>query len=103
MDLTYIAPSIVEAKKVAKILRENIVENEAKWKPSIVLYVLGVAPSIGAMERFIASQGTFSTKSVVLYHSKGYFVVRFTDEEERDKVLYSGPHHMLKRTVIIKS
>ncbi|KAK4713158.1 hypothetical protein R3W88_019065 [Solanum pinnatisectum] len=54
------------------------------------------------MERFIIEQGPFSTKPVVLYHSDGYFVVRFANEEERDKVLCAGPHYLLKRHVIMK-
>ncbi|KAG5599915.1 hypothetical protein H5410_031285 [Solanum commersonii] len=42
------------------------------------------------MERFIMGQGTFSIKPVILFH------------EERDKVLCSGPHYLLRRPVIMK-
>ncbi|WMV29743.1 hypothetical protein MTR67_023128 [Solanum verrucosum] len=54
------------------------------------------------MERFIMGQGNFSTKPIILYHINGYFVVRFANEEERDIVLCSGPHHLLRRPVIMK-
>ena len=54
------------------------------------------------MKRFIAVQGPFSAKPVVLYHFDGYFVVRFSNAEERDKVLGGGPHYFLKRPVIMK-
>jgi len=39
---------------------------------------------------------------MVLYHSDEYFIVRFANEEERDKVLCARPHYFLKRPVIIK-
>lgn len=95
MDLIYIAPIIVEGEKVVEIRTEDIVEEDTKWKPSIVLYVVGAAPSICAIERFITSKGVFSSKPMVLYHTDGYFVIRFANEEERDKVLCSGPHHIV--------
>lgn len=44
----------------------------------------------------------FATKPVVLYHSDGYFVIRFANEEDRDKILYSGPYHLMRRPVIMK-
>ncbi|KAK4718353.1 hypothetical protein R3W88_016691 [Solanum pinnatisectum] len=85
MNLNYIAPIIVEGEKVVEIMPEDVAEDDMKWAPSVVVYAVGVIPSIGAMEWFIIEQGPFSTKPVVLYHSDGYFVVRFANEEERDK------------------
>ncbi|KAH0665450.1 hypothetical protein KY285_026656 [Solanum tuberosum] len=75
----------VDREKVVEILPEEIAQDDEKWAPSIVVYVVGTTPTIGAMERFIMGQGTFSTKP-----------------EERDKVLCSGPHHLLRRPVIMK-
>lgn len=66
------------------------------------MYVVGISPSIGAMERFILAQGIFTSKPVVLYHTDGYFIVRFVNEDERGVVLCSRPHYLLKRPVIIK-
>lgn len=39
---------------------------------------------------------------MVLYHNEGYFVIRFTNKEERDKVLRIGPYYLLRRPVIMK-
>ncbi|KAH0652021.1 hypothetical protein KY290_032498 [Solanum tuberosum] len=102
MHLTYIAPIIVDGEKIVEILAEDVAEDDVKWKPSVVVNVVGTSPSIGAMERFILSQGNFSSKPVVLYHADGYFVVRFANEEERDIVLCSGPHYLLRRLIIMK-
>ncbi|XP_015169930.1 uncharacterized protein [Solanum tuberosum] len=85
-----------------EILPEDVAQDDEKWAPSLVVYVVGTAPSIGAMERFIMGQGNFSTKPIILYHIDGYFVVRFANEEDRDMVLCSGPHHLLRRPVIMK-
>ncbi|KAH0745961.1 hypothetical protein KY285_007618 [Solanum tuberosum] len=102
MNLNYIPPVIVDGEKVVEILLEDVAQDNEKWAQSIVVYVVGTAPIIVAMERFLMGQGTFSTKPVILYHVDRYFVVRFANEEERDKVLCSGPHHLLRRPVIMK-
>ncbi|KAK4734210.1 hypothetical protein R3W88_008471 [Solanum pinnatisectum] len=101
MNLNYIAPIIVEGEKVVEILPEDVPKDDMKWAPSVVVYAVGVTQSIGAMKRFIVGQGSFSVKPMVLYHSNGYFVVRFANEEERDKVLCAGPHYLLKRHEIL--
>ncbi|KAH0711988.1 hypothetical protein KY289_007947 [Solanum tuberosum] len=102
MNLNYIPPVIVVGEKVVEILPEDVAQDNEKWAQSIVVYVVGTAPIIVAMERFLMGQGTFSTKPVILYHVDRYFVVRFANKEERDKVLCSGPHHLLRRHVIMK-
>ncbi|KAM3303957.1 hypothetical protein P3S67_014989 [Capsicum chacoense] len=57
MSLTFIPPAIIERDKVIKILAVVIAKDEAKWKFSLIVYVIGTSPSIGAMERFILAQG----------------------------------------------
>ncbi|KAG5607161.1 hypothetical protein H5410_028653 [Solanum commersonii] len=52
MNLSYIPPVIVEGEKVVTILPED----DEKWGPSIIAYVVGTTPSIGVMERFILAQ-----------------------------------------------
>lgn len=68
-------------ENVVEILPEDVAQDDEKWAPSIVVYVVGTTPSIGAMERFIMGQGTFRNKPIILYHIDGYFVVRFVNEE----------------------
>ncbi|KAK6796709.1 hypothetical protein RDI58_004410 [Solanum bulbocastanum] len=102
MNLNYIPPVIVNGEKVVEILPNDVAQDNEKWATSIVVYVVGTTPSIGAMERFIMGQGIFTNKPIILYHIDGYFVVRFANEEERDMVLCSGSHHLLRRPIIMK-
>ncbi|XP_060183267.1 uncharacterized protein LOC132613254 [Lycium barbarum] len=69
---------------------------------AVVLYVVGDSPSIGAIERFISTQWNFASKPRVHYHTDDYFVVKFNSLEDKNEVLYSGPHTMNNRPVIIK-
>lgn len=52
------------------------------------------------MERYIALQVNIVSKPKVYYHNNGYFLVRFANIEM--KVLYSGPHMLNNRPIIVK-
>ncbi|XP_019253821.1 PREDICTED: uncharacterized protein LOC109232507 [Nicotiana attenuata] len=77
-------------------------ENE-KWKKAVVIYVIGAAPSIGTIERFIASNWNFAAKPRIFYHNEGYFVVLFHTIEDKNEVLYTGPHTIGNKPIILKS
>ncbi|PHU16964.1 hypothetical protein BC332_12659 [Capsicum chinense] len=72
----------------------DVEQETEKWRKVIILYVVGDSPTIGALERFIASQWNFAAKPKIYYHNEGFFVVLFKSMEYWDAVLASG-HHTL--------
>ncbi|XP_016496576.1 uncharacterized protein LOC107815508 [Nicotiana tabacum] len=68
----------------------------------MVLYVVGGSPTIGAMERYIASVWNFVAKPKVYFHNDSFFVVRFNSIEDRDVVLYLWPHMLNNKPIIVK-
>nr|XP_016472761.1 PREDICTED: uncharacterized protein LOC107794748 [Nicotiana tabacum] len=102
MNLQYIAPTVQNGEKIAKLEIEDVELETEKSSSAIVLYVIGETPTIGAMDRFLTSVGKFSVKPQIFYHNEGYFVIRFTNLEERDQVLYSGPHTINNKPMIMK-
>ncbi|XP_019242636.1 PREDICTED: uncharacterized protein LOC109222774 [Nicotiana attenuata] len=55
------------------------------------------------MDRFVNSMGKYSTKPQIYYHNEDYFIIRFSSIEERDQILYSGPHTINNRPIIMKA
>ncbi|XP_009597118.1 uncharacterized protein LOC107814015 [Nicotiana tabacum] len=55
------------------------------------------------MERFLVSQWKFAMKPQIYYHNEDYFVIGFQNLEERNEVLYSRPHTINSRPVIMKA
>ncbi|XP_070019473.1 uncharacterized protein [Nicotiana sylvestris] len=102
MDLTFIPPAIVEGEVVVELEHEDMDNEIEKWKYVAIAYAIGGSPTIGAMERFVAAQGEYSTKTKVFYHNAGYFVINFSSMEERNQVMYSRPNMSNNRPVIIK-
>lgn len=41
-------------------------------------------------------------KPVIFYHDEGYFVIKFASVEDKNAVLYSGPHMFWGRPTILK-
>lgn len=62
----------------------------------------GGSPTIGAMERYIASMWNFVAKPRVYFYNDRYFLVKFNSIEDRDEVLYSGPHMINNKSIIVK-
>lgn len=54
MNLKYVAPTLKEGEKIIELDSEKIDRETTKWKHSIILYVVGESPTIGALDRFIA-------------------------------------------------
>ncbi|XP_009597033.1 uncharacterized protein [Nicotiana tomentosiformis] len=93
---------MVDGEKMVE-LQQNEIEIEAvKWRHAIILYVVGDSPSIGTVERFIATYWNFAAKPKVYYHNNDCFVVRFTCMEDRDVVLYSSPYTINNIPLIVK-
>ncbi|XP_019260265.1 PREDICTED: uncharacterized protein LOC109238288 [Nicotiana attenuata] len=102
MDLSFIAPIIKNGEVTVELCKEEIEEETQKWKLALILYVVGGSPTIGAMERYIASVWNFVAKPKVYFRDDGYFVVRFNSIEDRDEVLYSGPHMLNNKPIMAK-
>ncbi|XP_019257662.1 PREDICTED: uncharacterized protein LOC109235869 [Nicotiana attenuata] len=103
MDLNFVPPTLVEGEVIVELVQEDIDSEIHKWKYAAIVYVIGGSPSIWALERFVAGQGNFSTKPKIYYHNAGYFMIKFSCLEERDMVMYSGPHMLNNRPVIMKA
>ncbi|XP_019263163.1 PREDICTED: uncharacterized protein LOC109240928 [Nicotiana attenuata] len=102
MSLSYIPPVIKEGEKITQLNQAELEKGTAKWKQAAILYVMGATPSIGALERYIAVKWNFTAKPKIYLHNDGYFLLKFNTLEVRDEVLYSVPHTINNKPIIIK-
>ncbi|KAK4729405.1 hypothetical protein R3W88_022393 [Solanum pinnatisectum] len=102
MSLSYINPVMKNGEKVIELKKEEIDKATEEWKQALILYVVGESPTIAALERYIALQVNTISKPMVYYHNDGYFLVRFANMDDRNEVLYYGPHLLNNRPIIVK-
>lgn len=67
----------------------------------MILYVVGESPTIGAIARFIGSQGTYPSKPIFYYHNDGHFIFKFQNIGERDRIIHNDPHMLNNKPVIV--
>ncbi|KAH0685680.1 hypothetical protein KY290_017198 [Solanum tuberosum] len=75
-------------EKVIELKKEEIDKATEEWKEALILYVVGESPTIAAMKMYIALQVNT--------------VMRFANWDDRNEALYSGPHLLNNRPIIVK-
>ena len=73
------------------------------WTFALIVYVVGHTPSIRMILRHIEKEWNNVAKPQVFLHENGYFVVKFQNIDDRNEILYSGPHMFNNRPMIIKA
>lgn len=86
-----------------QLLEDDLEDENQKRNRVVILYVVGNTSSIGAIERFIASQWSFVKKTKVLFHNDGYFVILLNSNVKRDEVLMTGPYTINSRPIILRA
>lgn len=102
MALEYIPPVILDGKPVGQLMKEEMEEEEKKWKSALVIYVFGNGPGFNAMKRFINQQWSHVPKPELYYHEEGYYVAKFLTIEDAKEVMYAGPYTIANRPMILK-
>ncbi|XP_021859177.2 uncharacterized protein [Spinacia oleracea] len=100
--LSFISPTIVDGKPIGLLNKIDVDNMVAIWNCSIVMYIVGDMPSIGAVIRFIAKEWVNVSTPKVFLQDEGYFVIRFASRKDRDSVLMAGPYSFFNRPMIVK-
>lgn len=102
MPLGYVAPILKQGIPTAQLAISEIDKEVEKWKNSILLYVIGEAPTIAYLTLYLQKSCGVNGKFEVFYHNEGYFVIRFENLVDQEKMLFEGPYMIACRPVIVK-
>lgn len=103
MTLGFVPPCVHEGKTRAKLKPDEIEKGGQKWSSAMILYVIGMKPTFTAITRYIEQTWTTVSKPDTFLHDEGYFIIKFQSKEELHEVLYSGPHMIYGRPMIVKA
>ena len=102
-SITFIPPVMKDGKHVAQLSKSEVDELTKVWSTAVILYVVGQTPSIGVITRYIEQVWNYVSKPKIFLHDKGYFVVKFSSIDDKNEVLYGGPHMLNSRPIIVKA
>ena len=100
--LGFIPPVVKDGKSVASLQQSEIAKMHSKWEMSLILFVVGYTPTIASVARFIAQNWNQVQKPNLVLHEDGYFIVQFVSLDDKNEILYSGPHSFYGKPVIVK-
>lgn len=102
MPLGYVAPILVKGIPTAKLRKMEVEKESMKWKKAVILYVIGDAPTISALRIFLHKKCEITGTVDIYYHNEGYFVVRFENGVDTERILGNGPLMLGSRPIIVK-
>lgn len=88
-----------EAKRCA-LLDEDMDDACDVWKTCIVGYIAGKFPGLRALRNII--ENSWKCAATLSMHESGWLVYKFTNEEDRAKVLSEGPYLVYGRPLVLK-
>ncbi|KAK1326173.1 hypothetical protein QJS10_CPA01g02066 [Acorus calamus] len=101
-DLSYIAPSLEDGEPVVPSEDSDLVEMEDHWRLSLIGYVIGKKPYFKAFIDYLYRVWKPKGNIEVLMQGGGFFVVRFSSEEDLQCVIEGGPWFMGGRPIVLR-
>ncbi|PHU04274.1 hypothetical protein BC332_25096 [Capsicum chinense] len=103
-----------ETQKIARvdIQSQTMGEPAPKWSNRMAAKDMNLnyvasnvkeSPTIAAIERYLATHMNNVSKPKVYYHNDDYFLVKFASMDDHNELLYSGPHILNNRPIILKA
>ncbi|KAM3301089.1 hypothetical protein P3S67_015589 [Capsicum chacoense] len=88
--------------KMVKLNLNKVKKQQTKWDCPLIGYVVGKNPSFKQMLASVYTFWKFMTTPRVFLHNDGYFIFRFENEDDREKVLNNGPYTYDYKVFVLK-
>lgn len=102
MGLKFIPPVFIDGIPTAKLDKIEVERMSESWLNAVVVYVVGQNPTLNAISQYVKTQWQSQEEPQVFKHDEGFFIVRMKTREERDFILFSGPHLFYGKAMIVK-
>ena len=102
LGLNYVSPVIQEGVCVASVDMEEVEQLTNIWNRAVAFYVIGEAPTIDSVSRYVGAAWRDVPKPKIQRHSDGYFVLLFQSQNDCQKVLNGGPYTIGGKPILLK-
>lgn len=82
--------------------KSEVDQETAKWRCALVAYVMGDLPGYNFMNMYITKNWGNIAQPDLYLHEDGYYIIKFQSIEDMQEVLYTGPHTINNRSIILK-
>ncbi|VFQ64820.1 unnamed protein product [Cuscuta campestris] len=102
-ELSYVPAEEINGQSVAKINKDDIIEDLGCWDQSIIVCVLGANPPLEIIDGYVRRIWKMYTIEDVTYLKERQFIVRFSKIEERDEALKRKYYYFDNKPVFTKA
>lgn len=85
------------------IEKEDICLQIKEWETTLIGYKIGDNPYEVQMLEYVKKVQGFVELPHVLYHDDGYYVLKFCNIAEKEKVIHTGPYLYGNRPMILRN
>lgn len=103
LDLSFVEPKKSDGIPTIEIPYSVTEAGKARWKHTIVGYVLGFNPSFREMTTFVNTMWSAMGKVKVHYRGNGNFVFEMSSEVGKMEVIEKGPWSFSRRPMILRA
>ncbi|CAO2821242.1 unnamed protein product [Amaranthus hypochondriacus] len=102
MPLKFVPPLMENGSQVVQIESHELVDYIKIWERAVVLYVVGGNVTIDILRGFIRKHWSFVNMPAIHNHEEGYFILRFSTEDECEAIIKGGPYFLNRAPMIVK-
>ncbi|CAK8570485.1 unnamed protein product [Lathyrus sativus] len=102
MVVEFVALEIINGEIEMKIDESDVEDELDFWSNVMILFALGDSLSMNAVKKFMENSWSFVTMSELCYNEKGFFIVRFKSEQDREDVMSQIPYFVYGKLVFIR-
>lgn len=101
-SLSYVLPATVEGELRAQLQDEELKNASKPWENALIVYVVGNNPNLPAFRAFIVKSWTNIVIPEIMRHDDGFFVMKFADHGDMQKVIDAGPYFYNNRPIVMR-
>lgn len=102
MQLKFVPPIIENGELVVHIETLDLENLSTVWENYVVLYVVGENTRVDIIRGFIRKYWHHVRMPNIHPHKDGYFILKFSSENECNSILTGGPYFLNKAPIVVK-
>ncbi|XP_058776662.1 uncharacterized protein LOC131650983 [Vicia villosa] len=102
LPIEFSAPNLVDGELQGEIEEDDVFDEKCDWEAALIMYAIGKDLSMHTVKQFMERMWNFVQLPLMYYHDEGYFILKFKDIEDRDKVLMKGSYTIHNVSMILK-
>ncbi|XP_058734308.1 uncharacterized protein LOC131606039 [Vicia villosa] len=97
-----VAPNVIDGEIEISIDDTDVAQELEFWENAMILFALGGNLTMNVVKKFMESSWNFIALPNLYYNDAGYFIVRFKNYDDMEKITAQGPYFIFGKPIFLK-